>query len=98
LRLSEKQNQRGINMKRVEGEDIRYYDTPWGKEASCKNCGADLRWVECENCDEGFTGHDCGEDTCCCLDPLPNVVCDVCHGEMGWYVCDNCNTKKEEES
>ena len=42
-------------------------------------------WTECWNCaGEGFTEHDCGEDTCCCLTPEDNVVCDVCMGMGGW--------------
>lgn len=41
-------------------------------------------WVDCWNCIEGLTGHDCGEDTCCCLHPEDNVVCDICNGEGGW--------------
>ena len=37
---------------------------------------------ECWNCGgEGFSSHDCGEDTCCCADPEPNVRCHVCNGE-----------------
>jgi len=38
--------------------------------------------VPCWNgCDEGYF-HDCGEDTCCCLDPEADdlVPCEVCHG------------------
>jgi len=36
---------------------------------------------ECWNCaGTGFTHHDCGEDTCCCLDPEDNVRCDTCEG------------------
>jgi len=42
-------------------------------------------YVDCWNCGgEGFSGHDCGEDTCCCLDPEDDVVCDICKGEGGW--------------
>jgi len=42
-------------------------------------------WVDCWNCGgEGYTHHDCGEDTCCCLVPELNVECDVCDGEGGW--------------
>lgn len=41
-------------------------------------------WVECWNCDEGYSGHDCGEDCCCCLDPEDNVICDICRGKGGW--------------
>lgn len=42
-------------------------------------------WTECWNCGgEGFTHHDCGEDTCCCLEPEDNVICDTCMGMCGW--------------
>ncbi len=42
-------------------------------------------WVECWNCGgEGTDGHDCGEDTCCCLYPEDNVTCDICKGKGGW--------------
>lgn len=44
----------------------------------CPKCGAELERVICELCDgEGLDAHDCGED-CCCLDPEPNVPCDIC--------------------
>ena len=53
----------------------------------CGACGADADWIDCENCTDGVTGHDCGEDTCCCADPEDNVTCDICDGAEGWYVC-----------
>lgn len=41
--------------------------------------------VQCESCGgEGVVGHDCGDDTCCCLDPIENVRCDTCNGEGSW--------------
>lgn len=44
-------------------------------------------WRECWDCGgEGVTYHDCGEDTCCCLDPQPNVRCETCEGARGWYL------------
>lgn len=69
---------------------VNYYDTPHGQEPCCPHCGADVTWVQCEQCDPdypGFSHHDCGEDCCCCLDPVPNVPCDVCDGKGGWWVC-----------
>jgi hypothetical protein len=37
---------------------------------------------ECWNCGgTGLVGHDCGEDTCMCLQPEENVTCDVCNGD-----------------
>ena len=76
---------------------IAYIDTPWGKEAYCKKCNSSVMWKECYNCDEGYSYHDCGEDTCCCLDPRPNVECDICHGKGGWWVCLSCTPLRELE-
>jgi hypothetical protein len=56
----------------------------------CEKCGNAKAWIECANCDDGFSGHDCGEDCCCCADPEPNVICDVCRGEGGWWACLDC--------
>jgi hypothetical protein len=60
--------------------------------ATCSQCETELEWVECEQCDgEGMSGHDCGEDCCCCLDPEPNELCDLCGGAGGWYWCYVCH-------
>lgn len=52
-------------------EDLDAND--FGDYVTCWQCGG-----------EGTDGHDCGEDTCCCLNPYDNVVCDVCEGKGGW--------------
>ena len=75
--------------------EVKYIDTPWGKEAVCEKCGSDVIWIECENCYEGYSHHDCGEDTCCCLDQSPNVTCDVCNGESGAFFCISCDSSKQ---
>lgn len=42
-------------------------------------------WEVCDNCNgDGFVGHDCGEDTCCCLHPEENLKCSWCDGVGGW--------------
>lgn len=42
-------------------------------------------WVECWQCGgDGYFGHDCGEDVCCCLYPEDNEVCDICGGDGGY--------------
>lgn len=44
-------------------------------------------WQRCWSCaGDGVVGHDCGEDTCCCLNPEDNVPCDICDGKGGWEV------------
>ena len=52
----------------------------------CPKCGANTLSRHCNECEDGFSHHDCGEDCCCCLDPEPNVVCDECggHGYLEW--------------
>ncbi len=52
----------------------------------CRCCEMVTHYVDCTNCEDGYSGHDCGEDCCCCLDPEPNVVCDICEGKGGWTV------------
>jgi hypothetical protein len=43
--------------------------------------------AECEACGgEGVDGHDCGEDSRCCVDPEPNVTCRVCGGSGAIWV------------
>jgi hypothetical protein len=56
-------------------------------ECQCARCGSSIDWRRCEICDDGFDGHDCGEDCCCCAHPEPNVACDVCGGKGGWWEC-----------
>jgi hypothetical protein len=42
-------------------------------------------WVDCWSCGgSGFTDHDCGDDTCMCLDPEDYTECEVCRGDGGW--------------
>jgi len=55
-------------------------------------------WCECWQCDgEGVSGHDCGDDCCCCLDPEDNMRCDICGGHGGWWRCYTCNPEEEDE-
>lgn len=66
----------------ASGEDIEY--------VLCARCGGDTQWADCPNCDEfGYSHHNCGEDSCCCLYPENNVVCDWCGGTGGRLHCAN---------
>lgn len=59
----------------------------------CEKCGDELQWRTCWDCGgECVTHHDCGEDTCCCLDPGDNVTCGTCYGGGGWKQCRACYT------
>lgn len=44
-------------------------DDAWGFAGDCIACGG-----------SGYTGHDCGEDTCSCAIPEENIVCVQCNG------------------
>ena len=45
----------------------------------------ETEWTTCWDCGgSGYTHHNCGEDSCCCLYPEDNVTCDTCNGEGGW--------------
>lgn len=56
---------------------------------TCPRCGGGVEWVRCDQCDDGMSYHDCGEDCCCCMYPLSNVPCDQCEGRGGWWFCTN---------
>ncbi len=56
-------------------------------DVQCARCGSSMDYEHCTDCEDGFSGHDCGEDCCCCLNPEDNVVCDICRGEGGWHRC-----------
>lgn len=60
-------------------------------EKTCAEHGCELMWADCGNCFEGFTGHDCGEDCCCCANPEDNVTCDICNGKSGFFLCPICS-------
>lgn len=62
----------------------------------CGTCGREKEAVECTNCDEGYSGHDCGDDSCCCADPEPNVTCDICNGRGMYEACPKCAPKEFE--
>lgn len=54
-------------------------------------CGEAMVTIDCPDCDgAGFVDHDCGEDTCVCRNPEPNVACDGCDGTGMVSVCQAC--------
>lgn len=57
-------------------------------ENCCARCGSSIDGGTCEECcGDGFNGHDCGEDCCCCADPEQNIPCDTCRGTGVWRRC-----------
>lgn len=58
-------------------------------DETCPNCGHEAYERDC-GCDEGVSGHECGEDACCCLDPEENVECDECEGRSYHCWCRRC--------
>jgi hypothetical protein len=65
----------------------------------CEGCGCcEMTTRVCYQCGgDGVDGHDCGEDTCCCLHPDENETCDICDGEGGWEVCIGCCGPEEDD-
>jgi hypothetical protein len=64
---------------------------------SCPICGEEVDWVKCDSCEEGYSDHDCGEDTCNCLNPNNNVKCSDCDGKEGWWLCHRCDKYIEDD-
>ena len=49
-------------------------------DGPCPKCESDTRSRACDYCEDGVSSHDCGDDTCCCLNPMLNTRCDDCDG------------------
>lgn len=56
-------------------------------DCQCARCGSSVDYEHCDECEDGYDGHDCGEDCCCCLHPEENMICDRCDGNGGWCRC-----------
>jgi hypothetical protein len=56
-------------------------------DCQCARCGSSVVTDDCKYCEDGFYGHDCGEDCCCCLYPEENVPCQYCRGTGVWHRC-----------
>jgi hypothetical protein len=71
----------------IEG-GIEWYAWEGVPGCQCARCGSSAEFLSCASCGgEGYSHHDCGEDTCCCLHPEDNVVCSACCGEGGSWHC-----------
>jgi hypothetical protein len=58
-------------------------------DQTCPNCGHEAYERQC-GCDRGYSGHDCGEDVCCCLYPEEDSVCVECQGRGYHCWCRRC--------
>lgn len=56
-------------------------------DCQCARCGSSIFTEDCGECEDGFDGHDCGDDCCCCLHPEENVVCQYCGGTGTHHTC-----------
>jgi len=65
-----------------------FYRGPDG-EVICALCDYEADVESCDYCEDGFDGHDCGEDCCCCEYPDENVPCQMCLGRGCNYYCSN---------
>jgi hypothetical protein len=66
-------------------------DIEYAAGEHCGKCQSEKTYVECYNCEDGYSDHDCGEDCCCCAEPEPNVRCDICDGDGGYFICGHCH-------
>lgn len=78
-----------MSLEHVRDGIERYTDPDGFHEPTCGRCGGSTDWIDCDQCTDGLTHHDCGEDSCACLHPVNNVLCDVCRGAGSRYVCMN---------
>lgn len=63
-------------------------------KADCEIHG-EKEWVDCWNCEDGYSHHDCGDDCCVCAELEDNVRCDICEGKGGWLRCFGCHPEEE---
>lgn len=63
------------------------YATGLEIDCQCARCGSSADGGSCPECEDGFDGHDCGEDCCACLNPEENVPCQYCDGTGVWHRC-----------
>ena len=60
------------------------------EERRCPECGGPMVLVVCRVCDgDCVIEHDCGEDSCCCVD-AEDDECEECQGEGGYWTCKKC--------
>jgi hypothetical protein len=64
----------------------------------CRICNTMLESESCWSCMGAGGFHNCGEDTCCCLDPEElDDVCEECEGAGASLVCPNAMCHQPQE-
>lgn len=64
----------------------------------CRVCGSALELESCWQCLGAGGFHNCGEDTCACLDPDElNEICEECDGEGAYLSCPAAETHPREK-
>lgn len=63
------------------------YQSGLAIDCQCARCGSSVHTQRCDYCEDGFDGHDCGEDCCCCLHPEENMPCQYCRATGFWRAC-----------
>lgn len=58
---------------------------------NCEKCSNQKQPAHCWHCAGAGGFHDCGDDTCCCLDPDSFTnECDICDGAGEYMLCPVC--------
>lgn len=71
----------------AEQPTLEMYQSGLEIGCQCARCGSSVDIEACSECEDGFDGHDCGEDCCMCLAPEDNVPCQYCRGSGVWHRC-----------
>lgn len=78
-----------VTTPKAETPEIRLAPMNDGREEDCQcaRCGSSCYYMDCDECVDGYSHHDCGEDCCSCVNAEYNVRCAACGGSCGWQVC-----------
>ena len=60
-------------------------------------CGLIKTMESCHACLGEGGHHNCGDDTCVCLDKSPNIMCEECGGTGEYPVCPNAEQHHKDE-
>ena len=76
----------------ADDHTLRIWFMTWIKIEEEAGIGGDVEWTDCWECGgDGVNGHECGDDTCCCLDPEDNMLCHTCEDKGNWATYPGCD-------